>query len=381
MSRTRYVVVGAGLAGSATAWQLARTGADVTLLEARQPGHHEGSSHGSARIIRRAYPDRFYAALTGEAWRDWGELEAETGERIITRTGGVDFGLTRDVPAIARAQQAEGIPHEVLSAGEARERWPQFAFDTDVLHHPDAGVVDADRAVLTAVARAEQLGATVHSGWPVAAVEEHAGGYRVSSAAGQPPVEADVVVVAAGPWLPELLGSLPLRADPPPFEVTQQQVFHFRSRQDTPWPIFVHKDALSVYGLPGGRDVAPGVVKVAEHDGGRVTTASTRDGVVDPAARARLVDYVTRYLPGLVPEPQEEATCLYTSTPDEHFLIDRVDGLVVVSPCSGHGAKFAPTIGRIAAELATGARTRTLPPFSFASHAAAQAASRAGARV
>jgi sarcosine oxidase len=372
MSRTRYAVVGAGLAGSATAWQLARRGEDVIVLEALEPGHDHGSSHGSARIIRRAYADRFHAALTGEAWRDWSELEADSGQQIVTRTGGLDFGLGRDLPAIAAAQAAEGIPHVLYSQTEARERWPQFAFDTEVLHHLDAGVVDADLAVRTAIRRAAELGAVIHSGWPVSAVQRRKAGYVLSSGAGQPPIEADVVIVAAGPWLPELLGSLPVNPRSfPRLEVTQQQVFHFRSRVEGRWPTFVHQAGLCVYGLPGGRDVA-GMIKVAEHDRGQVATADGRDGEVDPRARARLVDYVSRYLPGLVPEPSHEATCLYTSTPTENFLIDRVDGLVVLSPCSGHGAKFAPTVGRIAADLATGARTRTLAPFSLAAHAAAR---------
>ena len=370
MSGIRYAVIGAGLAGSATAWQLARRGADVTVLEAFEVGHDRGSSHGSARIIRRAYPDRFHAALTGEAWQDWGELEAETGVQIVTRTGGLDFGLRRELLAIAESQTQLGIPHTLYGAAEARELWPQFAFDTEVLHHPDAGVVDADLAVRTATARAQQLGAVVHTGWPVAAVQKEAGRYVISSAAGQPAITVDVVVVTAGPWLPELVQRLPV--DPtafPSFEVTQQQVFHFQRRDETQWPIFVHQDALSVYGLPGGRDVGPDLVKVAEHDGGQVTTAEDRDFRVDPRARQRLVDYVGAYLPGLDPEPLAEATCLYTSTPSEDFLIDRMDGLVIVSPCSGHGAKFAPTVGRLATELATGTRTRTLDRFSFAAHA------------
>lgn len=373
MSRSRYAVIGAGLAGTATAWQLARRGADVTLLEARELGHDQGSSHGSARIIRRAYPDAFYAALTGPAWRDWGELEAESGQQIITRTGGLDFGRERDVPAIARAQDALGIPHTVLGAAEARERWPQFSFDTDVLHHPDAGVVDADLAVRTATRSAAERGADVRTGWPVAAVEPRGSSYLVSSAAGHRPVEADVVVVAAGPWLPELLDRLPVDGrDLPALIVTQQQIFHFHSQSPAAWPVFVHKDALSIYGLPGGRDVGPGLIKVAEHDRGTRTSADERDGRVDPTSRARLVDHVRRYLPGLDPEPTAEATCLYTSTPSENFLIDRIGGVVIVSPCSGHGAKFAPTVGLIAADLATGMRTRTLDPFSFAAHAVAR---------
>lgn len=366
MSRTRYVVVGAGLAGSATAWQLARRGADVVLLEAYEVGHAGGSSSGSARIIRRAYTDRFFTRLTGHAWSDWAEAEADTGEPLVTRTGGLDFGADRDVAAVTRAQAAEGVPHRLLSAEEAAERWPQFVFDGEVLHHPDAGVVDATRAVRAMAARASQLGADVRCGWPVARVERHRTGYLLSSAAGHPPVRADVVLVAAGPWLAELLPELPLDAARlPPLEVTQQQVFHFRSRSPAPWPVFLHSAGRFRYGLPGGPDVGEDMVKVGEHDHGPPTTASRRTAAVDTDIRDRVVDYVARQLPGLVPEPSHEATCLYTNTPTEDFVLDRTEGLVVVSPCSGHGAKFAPTIGRIAADLATGARTATLPRFAF----------------
>lgn len=369
MSRTRYVVIGAGLAGSLTAWQLARRGADVTVLETFHLGHAFGSSHGSARIIRRAYPDRAYAALTGQAWADWAELEEETGEQIITRTGGLDFGRDRDVAAIARAQADLNIPHTVYPPAEAAERWPQFRFQSDVLHHPDAGVVDADRAVSAAATRAQLLGAVVHTGWRVAAVEQVSGGYVLSSEAGRPPVEADVVVVTAGPWLPELVRTLPL--DPrllPTLVVTQQSVFHFRARDSTLWPVFLHHDGRFRYGLPGGADVGAGEIKVGEHDLGERTTGSERSGEVDPETRTRVVDYVGRQIPGLVPEPHDEGTCLYTSTPNENFVVDRHQGLVVVSACSGHGAKFAPTIGRIAADLATGSRAVTPSPFAFGVH-------------
>ena len=367
MSRTRYVVVGAGLAGAATAWQLARRGADVTVLESFAPGHAFGSSHGSARIIRRAYADPFYAALTGEAWTDWADLEAETGEQVVTRTGGIDFGHEGEVLAVARAQAAEGIPHTLYDRAEATERWPQFAFSGPVLHHPEAGVLDADRAVLAMTTRATSLGATLHTGWTVVDVSARGSGYLLSSASGHAPVEADVVVVTAGPWLPELLPALPL--DPallPPLQVTQQTVFHFRACDNSEWPVFLHRDASFHYGLPGGADVGPGVIKVGEHDLGEPTTASGRSGTVDPATRGRLLDYVTRHVPGLLPEPRDEATCLYTNTPTEDFVVDRRAGLVVVSPCSGHGAKFAATIGRVAAELATGARPTTPAPFAFA---------------
>ena len=372
MSRTRYAVVGAGLAGAATAWQLARRGAEVTLLEAFDLGHSWGSSHGSARIIRRAYADPGYAALTGEAWSDWDVLADESGVSLVTRTGGLDFGRHRKVRAIAAVQTRLGVPHTLLSASEAGERWPQFSFDGEVLHHPDAGVVDAGLAVQTMVGRARELGAEVHTGWPVARVTRHGTGYELSSAAGHPAVRADVVVVTAGPWLGQLLPNLPLAADLlPPLGVSQQQVFHFSPREPVVptalWPVFIDHEQRASYGLPGGSDVGPGVVKVGEHDQGPATDPGAHSRAVDPEVRDRVTAYVARRVPGLAPEPHHEGTCLYTNTPTEDFVLDRAEGLLVVSPCSGHGAKFAPTIGRIAADLATGVRSQTLPRFAFSS--------------
>jgi sarcosine oxidase len=179
-------------------------------------------------------------------------------------------------------------------------------------------------------------------------------------------VTACRVVVAAGPWIGDLLGGL---VQLPELTVTQQQAFHFSPRDPSaPWPITVHKGVLSTYSLPGGRDGGPGGGrKVAEHDAGGATTADTRCSIVDPAARERITDYVREWLPGLVPEPFNETTCLYTSTTTEDFVLDRVGPIVVCSPCSGHGAKFAPLIGEIAADLATGGAPPD-PRFTLAGH-------------
>jgi sarcosine oxidase len=159
----------------------------------------------------------------------------------------------------------------------------------------------------------------------------------------------------------------------PPLTVTQQQVFHFPRRDEAaaPWPSVIHQDAIEVYHLPGGRDGGSGDArKVAEHTHGAATTAESRDGVVDAGARERIVRYVSEWLPGLVPIPQGEATCLYTTSPSEDFLLDRVGPIVVCSPCSGHGAKFAPLIGEMVAGLVTG--DRPVPDrFRLAAHASA----------
>ncbi|MEV7636796.1 FAD-dependent oxidoreductase [Pseudarthrobacter enclensis] len=361
-----YVVVGAGLAGAATAWQLAARGHQVTLLERDVPAAHDGSSHGSARIFRYAYPDPFYTRAVLEAKELWDGLALDAGTELITPFGAVDYGPTRQPALLAGVLAGAGIEHELLSAAEARNRWPQIAFDTEVLWHPGAGVIDAETSVNAMVALAVRHGAKVLTGWSLDRVERLGGsGYRLHSAAGET-LDAGNLVISAGGWLPRLLESLPLPsgflAGLPEFMVRQEQAFHFRYREGsgfsaTNWPTFIHKAAhMQTYGLPGGRDAGFAGQKVAEYNGGpRVPSAADQTGLVDPANRARVVDYVRRYLPGLDPEPYAETTCLFTNTPTEDFLIDRADNLTIVSPCSGHGAKFAPLIGQWAADLATGA--------------------------
>lgn len=372
---TDYVVVGAGLAGAATAWQLAARGHQVTLVERTTPASHDGSSHGSARIFRYAYPDPFYARAVVESKTLWDELDRVSGRELITPAGAVDHGAERHPDQLARVLAGAGVDHELLSAEEGRSRWPQIAFGSPVLWHPGAGVIDAEGSVHAMVEQAVRHGATLLTGWDVAAVEEHSTGYRVRSAAGDT-IDAGNVVVSAGGWLPALLGRLPLPAGflagLPRITVRQEQAYHFRYRTDEPWPTFIHKTAdIQVYGLPGGRDAGFAGQKVAEFNGGRlIPSASEQTGTVDPRNRLRVVDYVSRYLPGLDPEPYAETTCLFTNTPDEDFLVDRADRITILSPCSGHGAKFAPLIGRWAADLATGSGsvpTRFRPSLNVSS--------------
>ena len=367
MDTSRYVVVGAGLTGSATAWQLARRGHEVTVLERSTPANHEGSSHGSARIFRYAYPDPFYAGLVVESRREWDELERLSGTPLITRCGAVDFGLERDPDHLAGVLATLGVEHELLPRSAAQDRWPQLAFETGVLWHPDAGVIDAESAVSAMLRLAEADGARVETGWPVASVERSGTGLRVRSGDGRA-IDTGHVVVSTGGWLPDLLQDLALPGafldSFPPLDVMQENAFHFPYRDapgpsGTGWPTFVHKTPdIQVYGLPGGRDAGFAGQKVAEYNGGRsIGTASAQDGRVDPANRERMVEYVRRTLPGLVPEPYAETTCLFTNTPTGDFMIDGADGITVASPCSGHGAKFAPLLGRIVADVATCAAT------------------------
>lgn len=354
------VVVGAGLAGAAAAWRLAAAGREVVLVEAVAPAHAGGSSHGSARIFRHAYPDPFYVGLTVRALEGWRELETVSGRAVLTTTGGLDFGRGwgHDLGAIAAALAAQGVEHELLDAAAAEERWPHLRFDGPVLHHPAAGVVDAEVAVDAMVEQARHHGASVVLGDRVESVEAAGEGAVVRLASGEA-LTASTVVVAAGGWLPELAERLPggIAARLPRLEVTQQQIFHFPfpspPQRATDWPVFLQQTELMLYSLPGGRDAGHAGFKIAEHDAGRPTTASSRDHVVDPASRERVVEWVRRTMPTVDPTPYAETTCLYTSTANEDFVIDRVGPVVIASPCSGHGAKFAPVLGELIASAAT----------------------------
>ncbi|MFM9273028.1 FAD-dependent oxidoreductase [Pseudarthrobacter sp. NKDBFgelt] len=390
-----FVVVGAGLAGAATAWQLAVRGHQVTILERNVPASHDGSSHGSARIFRYAYPDPFYTRAVVESKGLWDGLSAACGTPLITPFGAVDYGPERNPRLLASVLAEEGIEHELLSAADARARWPQIAFDTEVLWHPGAGVIDAEGAVNAMISLAVEHGVRLLADWELQSVERTGTGYRLRSSAGET-VGAGNVVISAGGWLPALLGRLSLPAGfvagLPEVTVRQEQAFHFKYRDHAPadhaskedasndddggaapgaggWPTFIHKAAdIQAYGLPGGRDAGFAGQKVAEYNGGKlIPSAARQTGKVDPANRRRVVEYVQRYLPGLDPKPYAETTCLFTNTPNEDFLIDRVDNLTIVSPCSGHGAKFAPLIGQWAADLADGSggvpdRFRTASP-------------------
>ena len=372
------IVVGAGLAGSAVAWSASARGLSVVVLEAFGPGHRRGSSHGSARIFRRAYPDPLYVRLTGIAGELWRRLEDEAGETLLQITGGLDFGPLRDPANLHAILAANGVSAELLDPAEAAERWPGFSFDGTglVMFHPEAGVLNPERAMAAMLRLAAARGAEVRFDMPVMRVQAAPdGGATVHTATGT--FTAPVAVIAAGGWLAPLMGDL-VRL--PPLTVTQQQAFHFAPRgalldplaaPAASWPVFIYKGEVDdFYGLPGGRDgEAPGAIKLGEHRNGTPTTADGRDGVVDPGARRRTIAFVEKRLPGLDGRPVNDLTCLYTSTFSEDFIVDRQGPFVIASACSGHGAKFAPLLGEMIADLAAG-KPSPDPRFTLAAHLA-----------
>ena len=344
-------VIGGGAIGSAAAWQLAARGHRVVLVEQFGPGHGRGASHGSSRIFRYSYPSALYIELARRAGRLWRRLERLHGQRFYARTGSVDHGDPAAVQRLARSLHQAGIEHSVLTPGEAELQWPGLRFDGMVLHHPDSGRLHADQAVDALQRCAQVEGAEIRFHTSATGVRVSPSGVRVLSASGS--IRVDQVVVAAGAWTCDILESLPtLSRSLPALVTTQEQPAHFAPRQ-TPvgWPSFLHHPGgqylgPAVYGL-----AAPDGVKVGEHGTGPRVTPQHRDFRPDPDGVRRLQQYAQQWLPGVDPTLVEATTCLYTSTPDGHFVIDRRGPITVAAGFSGHGFKFAPAIGELIAGL------------------------------
>lgn len=354
----RHVVVGGGVVGAATAYALTRRGERVLLVEQYERGHRRGSSHGATRIFRQGYADAEYVALTTRALALWEALEAASARTLIDRTGAVDHGRAEAVDAIAAELTAAGIPHETLTPDEAGARWPGIAFEGHVLTHATAGRIRSADAIEDFLTLAEQTGfAELRFEARVTDIADHGDELTLTIRdphGGTTTVRTRSLVAAVGSWAHPLVGALLAdRGAPlPDIRVTQEQPAHFPSHlPDEAWPSFVHwADGDDVYGL-----LTPGEgVKVGFHGTGPVVDPDDRDSTPVPEEAARLQAYVERFVPGVDASRPTFISCLYDNSPDEDFVIDRRGPLTVATGFSGHGFKFAPLLGEMLADLATG---------------------------
>lgn len=346
----RVVVVGGGVMGSAAAWQLAARGAEVTLVEQFGPTHTRGASHGSSRIFRHGYLQPDYVELAARALAWWRRLEAETGAVVLTLTGAVDHGPESTTSALHDSLVDAGLAPRDLTPAAAASRWPWLRFDTSVLFHAEAGRIHAEDAVRALHQAAAVHGARLVTGDRVLTIEPGTTSVTVRLGSGRS-IEADAVVVAAGAWTESLLGDVV--SGLPPLRTTQEQPVHFPSTVPADeWPSFLHHGgaALAADGGIYGLGSVDGV-KVGEHGVGAVIDPEVRERTVDAALERAVVDYVREWLPGADPAQPQVTTCLYTSTPNSDFVVDRQGPVTVLAGFSGHGFKFAPAIGALAAEL------------------------------
>ncbi len=360
------IVVGLGGMGSAAAYQLAVRGKRVIGLEQFSPAHDRGSSHGRSRIIRQAYfEDPAYVPLLESAYELWERLERETGEDLMTLTGGLMIGRREGelVLGSLKSAMAHGLPYELLDAAEIRARFPPFSPDpeTVALYEERAGFVRPERSVKAHLDRAYALGAELRFEEPVLSWEAPGEGARVETPAGA--YEAERLVITPGAWAPRLLADLGL-----PLEVERQVMYWFEPTgglepfRPGRFPIFIWEpdDGNMFYGFPLQDDDC-GVKSAFYRAGGLPTTPET----IDREVRGEEIDFIRGYLAEYVPDLAgrclEAKACMYTNTPDLHFVISaHPDHPQVAVACgfSGHGYKFCSVVGEILADLATEGSTR-----------------------
>ncbi|MFK0242298.1 FAD-dependent oxidoreductase [Microbacterium sp. NPDC090281] len=350
------VVVGGGVMGLATAWELVRRGLRPLVLERFARGHHEGASHGATRNFNNAYDEEHYLDLLVRARDGWDALGEVDGEPLLRLHGLVTHG-DLDIAAVHTGLAARGIPSTILSPAEADTRWPGMRFDGDVLWSSDAGAVRAAETLRELERRIVVGGGEVRWNTPVAHIGESPDGAVLALADGNR-VRAETVVVTAGAWTGKLLARLGL----PRLTVTEETPAHFRPSTDAPWPSFNHYVdpagyPATVYGMP-----TPGEgVKVGFHRVGDEIDPDARPHL--PTHERALADYVREWMPGLDPASAAPISCTYTSTDDGTFVLDRRGRIVVGAGFSGHGFKFAPGVGGVLADLAIDPAARAAAPF------------------
>lgn len=359
MSSYDVIVVGLGGMGSAAASSLAARGQRVLGLERHTPAHDKGSSHGGSRITRQSYfEDPAYVPLLLRSYELWERLARDSGEDVISLTGGLFLGREDSITVAGslRASREHDLPHELLSAADVHRRFPTFSLADDevALYESKAGFVRPETTVKAHIALAAAAGADLHFSEPVLSWESTSAGVRVTTAQGT--YEAGRLVVAPGAWAPQLLADLGV-----PITIERQVMYWFEPLGGvgpyTQHPIWIHEDASGrqIYGFPAIDGPDRGA-KVAFFRGGRECTPDTIDRQVHDEEIEAMRSRVASVLPGLPTLYLDAATCMYSNTPDQHFVIAQHpahDNVTVACGFSGHGFKFVPVVGEVLADLAT----------------------------
>ena len=323
----KVAVIGGGVMGLATGWALKRRGHEPVVYEQFEVGNPHGSSHGRSRIFRLAYAEDHYVRLAQEALALWRELEGETGETLLELYGLVEIVSSLE-ESTAETLERCAVAWERLDREEAERRYPiRVPEGSFAVVQPEAGIARADKA-LDAFRRELD-------------VREH-------TRANPDEVDADVVVVTAGSWVNELLD------EPLPVKVTRETVCYFRPEAGRPIPSVVSfKPSSYTHEMYSLYDPVYGL-KVGAHHAGKEA-----DPNVPGEPEAHLIERITEWANKTYRLAEREAvgldTCMYTTTADEAFILERRGRIVVGSPCSGHGFKFAPAIGERLADLALAA--------------------------
>jgi sarcosine oxidase len=360
------IIAGLGAMGSAAAYHLARRGRRVLGLDRFSPPHTMGSSHGQTRIIREAYFEHpTYVPVVQRAYVLWEELSCAAKEPLLLQTGGLMIGTPDSIvfTGAKRSADAHRLPHDVLTAGEVRRRFPALHPNDDMMAvlEPRAGILFPERCIAAHLSLAARHGANLRTDEQVIRWHDTEQGVEIATTKGA--YRASQMIVSAGSWARELLPDLN-----PPLTIERQVLFWFEPKSAPElfhpercpihlWQLGAGESRKFFYGFP---NLGEGVKVAGHHDGAAVSPDSvSRD--VTPAE----VDAMRGLLRGHLPQadgPLRSATvCLYTNTPDEHFWLDRhphCPQVLIASPCSGHGFKFSSAIGEILADIVTAGKSQ-----------------------
>jgi len=315
--------------GLAAARSLARRGWSVAIYEQFELGHARGSSHGRSRIFRLAYPDAKWVRMAMDALRGWRELEDESQSQLLELNGLLEVVVDASRSSRDGLREA-GAQFELLDADEAQQRWPIRVPDGwTVLHQPDAGIVRADLAQQAFLASARAHGAELHEQTRIESLED---------------VTADVTIVTAGAWVRKLVPAAEVRP-------TRETLAYFR-RDGAPTASIGQLDPETRGHAQFSLHDPRFGIKAGVHHAGRRAIDPDEPGEPDLELVARIAGWVAQIHTDVDPEPLDAETCLYTNTDDESFVMERNGPVVVGSPCSGHGFKFAPVVGEQLADLA-----------------------------
>lgn len=348
------IVAGLGAMGSAALHHLAARGVKAAGFDRFAPPHTMGSSHGETRMIREAYYEHpAYVPLVRRAYELWHELAAPDEAPVIVETGGAFAGPPGGelVAGIRRSAHEHGIPVESLSHADAARRYPWLHVEKewDIVSEPRAGFVYPERSIARHLALAARHGASIHANEPVLSWRAQEDGVVVRTSRGE--YTADRLILATGAWMVDALADIGVTS-----VVERQPLFWFAPRAGAPSPATVwaleFEPGKLLYGFPAGESG----VKVAIHYGGaQRTTAEEIDRTIRDEDARHLRKVADHHLPGVLGEITRAEVCMYTNTPDLHFIFDAHPhhaNVLVVSACSGHGFKFSSAIGEAAAQWA-----------------------------
>lgn len=358
-----YAVLGSGVVGSAAAYLLARSKKSTALIEQFQPGHNRGSSHGESRITRLSYDHPLYIRMARRTFELWNEIESECDKRLYLKTGGIDIGVKGDtrIEACRASMDAENVPYDLLDRQEIINRFPQFNLQGDSygLVQTETGILSATLCVESLAALAEKHGAQLLKDTAVNRVT--ISGDKVILQSEGVEVRASYLIICAGSWSGPLLARLGLDL---PLTVTQEQWAFFSPIEPElfepgRFPVFIAYNGVGsggigwygfpIFGQPG--------VKTSIHASGNPTTAATRSFEPDSILLSRLKELVGELLPDAAGEIISTSTCLYTNTPDKHFVVDLLPGasnVALFTGCSGHAFKFGPVLAEQLISLVSG---------------------------